>query len=667
MHSTATAAPLALAAGLLLLCARAPVAAAVTPLPPADYTARAACPPPAPGEAECLSLTLVPQTAAARAHVRPLGIERAATPLVRSPAAGYFGLRPQDLHSAYGLPVSAPSNQTIAIVDAYNDPSANADLGAYDSEFPALPTCSLANGCLRQVNQSGEAGNLPFPRSAEELRAARESANAGEKSAAERAEGWDLEISLDIEVAHATCQSCHIVLVEAGSARDEDLDAAENEAVLLGAGEISNSWGGAEVEATRVESAFNHPGVVITASAGDAGYLGWDGAESGFAEFPASSPDVVSVGGTRLTLGGGGGWEAETVWDGRGAGGGGCSVEFAAQPWQQSLSDWSAVGCANKRAVSDVAADADPYTGVAIYDSGAQCAYEEEGEVHEGPWCTVGGTSLASPLIAATFALAGGSGGVSYPAETLYENELLSPASLHDILTGSNGKCSGYYAASGLSHCTPEAEAKASCNSQLICLAGPGYDGPTGVGTPDGIAAFQAVEGGGSAPADGASPPASQSTPPGVPPAAPSGAAGGSAAPLTPAGSAGAAGHRRAAVRPGAHVQRDRRARQRPSARLPAGIQLRAERRGARARDALQARLAPSPRPLAGAARLAHVHGLRRAQPPAPARARQPRAGPLQADAHARARRRPLARLPDRLTGGRAAQAAAGASCAGAP
>jgi len=541
VHQTALAGLLALAAGSASLCWPAGAAGTVSPLPPSDYTARAACPPPAPGEAACLSLALVPQTAAARAHIRPLGIARAAAPLVRSPAAGYFGLRPQDLHSAYALPSNAPSSQTIALVDAYNDPGAEADLATYDGEFPALPECTHADGCFRQLNENGEAGNLPFPTSAEELKTARESASSSEKAAAEQAEGWDLEISLDIEVAHATCQSCHIVLVEASSARDEDLDAAEDEAVLLGANEVSNSWGGAEIEATRLESAFDHPGIVITASAGDNGYLGWDGAGSGFAEFPATSPDVVSVGGTRLTLGTGGGWEAETVWNGRGAGGGGCSVEFAAQPWQQSLSDWSAVGCANKRAVSDVAADADPYTGVAVYDSAAKCPYEEEGEVHDGPWCTVGGTSLASPLIAATFALAGGSGGVSYPAETLYENELLSPSSLHDILTGSNGKCASYNGVTGLSRCTAEAEAKASCHSELICLAGPGYDGPTGVGTPDGITAFEPVKEGGGTPGGGGGPaPAPSATPSSTPAAGPEGATGGSSPPVAPAGPPGA-------------------------------------------------------------------------------------------------------------------------------
>ena len=249
-------------------------------------------------------------------------------------------------------------------------------------------------------------------------------------------------------------------------------------------------------------AAFEHPGVVITASAGDDGYLSWDSAQAGYAEFPASSPHVVAVGGTRLILDGAGGWSSETVWndggesggekDGYGAGGGGCSVQFAAQPWQQSVSDWSAVGCSdNRRAVSDVAADADPYTGFAVHDSSPACEEEyEPGQVIH--WCTIGGTSLASPLIASAFALAGGAHGVEYPARTLYENALASPASLHDVTVGSNGQCDlPFEEATGQSGCTIAEEAAASCASQAICLARAGYDGPTGVGTPAGLAAFQ--------------------------------------------------------------------------------------------------------------------------------------------------------------------------------
>jgi hypothetical protein len=435
----------------------------------------------------------MPQTEEARAHNHPLGVTSATSPQAPSPAAGFFGLRPQDLHSAYQLPTSAPTPQTIALVDAYNDPSAAADLTAYDKEF-SLPECTTGNGCFSQVNQNGETTNLPFPKTIAELEAARKGSSERKKEA-QRAEGWALEISLDIEAAHAGCESCKIVLVEASTPRDQDLDAGEQTAVARGASEISNSWGGPEIETSPLASAFNHPGVVITASAGDDGYLSWDAenaSEKGYAEFPASSPDVVAVGGTRLTLNAGGGWERETVWNGHGAGGGGCSVEFSAQPWQRRV---SSSGCREKRAVADVSADADPYTGVAVYDSGAECEYEEKGKIHFGHWCTLGGTSLASPLVAAAFALAGGSGGVAYPSRSLYENELGQPTSLHDVTEGSNGACSKPFdEATGLSGCSLSEEA-GSCASTLICVAGSGYDGPTGVGTPDGITAFQPPSG----------------------------------------------------------------------------------------------------------------------------------------------------------------------------
>ena len=161
-------------------------------------------------------------------------------------------------------------------------------------------------------------------------------------------------------------------------------------------------------------------------------------------------------------------------------------------PGSRSVADWSGVGCATNRAVADVAADADPYTGVAVRDTSPECEYryEEAGVKHVAYWCTIGGTSLATPLIASVFALAGGADGVEYPAKTLYEHELKSPGSLHDVTAGSNGECALPFLEGGLSACTSTEEA-ASCASKAICLAGTGYDGPTGVGTPDGIAAFK--------------------------------------------------------------------------------------------------------------------------------------------------------------------------------
>jgi hypothetical protein len=450
---------------------------AVSPLPTSNYSTHLACAPPGPERASCLALELVPETPAARAHSRPLGMTRIAqaeagktVEVCSAPTAakGCYGLRPQDLHDGYGLPTTAPPTQTIALIDAYNDPSAEEDLRVYDDEF-GLPSCTTANGCFTQVNEQGRTSPLP-----------------------KENVGWAVEISLDIEVAHAICQTCHIVLVEADNETYSSLDAAEETAASrLGATEISNSWAGREPLTDN--AAFDHPGIAITAAAGDHGYRNWDvqyGDEADFVGYPASSPHVIAVGGTRLSMTEGA-RTAETVWNdgsninGRnGAGGGGCSEEFAAPSWQLALSNWLAVGCGSFRAVTDVSADADPYTGAAIYDS-----IPIEGR---SGWRAVGGTSLASPLIASVFALAGGANGVEYPAKTLYENVRANPDSLYDITSGSNGECAKEFdETTGLSGCSAFEEAELSCAGAAICLAGDAYDGPSGVGTPDGINGFK--------------------------------------------------------------------------------------------------------------------------------------------------------------------------------
>jgi hypothetical protein len=506
---------LAVTLGLCLAWAGPASARSLVQAQPAEYAVQPACGPPSFGHASCLALRLVRRSASnsSAAFERASPSATRVSPLpTPSPALGEVGYTPEELHTAYELPTEAPPSQTIALVDAYNDPTAAVDLAAYSKEF-GLPECG--SGCFTQYNESGnsEAANLPFPKTTAELENARKSKNASLTKEAEQAEGWGLEISLDIETAHAICQNCHIALVEAKSTNESDLEAAERAAAKLGATEISNSWGTPECLEVGVcvpsTQAFNHPGIVITASAGDNGYLSWAAEESGergFASYPASSPDVVSVGGTRLELNGAShAWKSETVWndggesagvpDGHGAGGGGCSVVFTAQPWQQNLADWESVGCGTHRAVADVSADADPYTGLAVRYSNPTCTfeYEESGKIKSIPnWCTIGGTSLASPLIASVYALAGGAGGVEYPAQTLYQNEKLRPTSLHDINTGSNGKCSQpFNEEEALTGCTPEQEAEASCPLQLICLAHAGYDGPTGVGTPHGIEAFK--------------------------------------------------------------------------------------------------------------------------------------------------------------------------------
>ena len=198
-------------------------------------------------------MRLVPKTEAARARVaHPLAISRSVETGVEVKKAGecaaaYGGAScfyPRELQDAYfsgagelpDAPASEP--QTIALVDAYDDPNAEADLEVYDHEF-CLPLCTEADKCFKKVNQRGETGKPPSAKGKEER---------------EKAEGWALEISTDIEVAHAICQNCRIVLVETNSPEYADLEAGEDTAVALGATKISNSWGGEEPTMERVRA-----------------------------------------------------------------------------------------------------------------------------------------------------------------------------------------------------------------------------------------------------------------------------------------------------------------------------------------------------------------------------------------------------------------------------
>ncbi len=358
---------LLLLVGLVWVLTQSAVATAdqprvITPLPSSNYSVRRVCPQPARGGAVCLALQLVPVTPAARALTHPIGMARLANgggKLCERPAwEGCLGLRPQDLHTAYDLPAAteASATQTVALVDAYDDPTAESDLKVFDEEME-LPACTAENGCFTQVNQKGKPKPLPH-------------AN-GE---------WAFEISIDIQAAHAICQNCRILLVEARSDRVKDLEKAEERAVAMGATEISNSWTVVGPSASGVEPAeppadspaFNHPGIVITAGAGDWGYLNasLQAAEHG-PNYPASSPHVIAVAGTRLEITRSSGiWKSESVWaHDEAATGSGCSEHFTAPPWQQALADWSEVGCEAHRAVADIAADADTESGMAIYDS----------------------------------------------------------------------------------------------------------------------------------------------------------------------------------------------------------------------------------------------------------------------------------------------------------
>ncbi len=451
----------------LLPCALAQARAGVPALAPRADAVRAVCPAGAGSGVRCHALELTaPGVAADSGPARRAAVAGAAqTPEchIPLPSEGCYGLRPQDLHSAYELPQASIAPQTIAVVTAGGDPRIRKDLANYDREF-GLEGCASEPECPTVLNGEGKRSPLP--------------AVEGEAP---------LETSLDVEVAHAVCSGCKLLLIEASAGTLAAFELATDTAARLGAQEISISWGEGEPASVPEEgAAFDHPGVVITASAGDTGYLNWASAEAerGRPEYPASSPDVLAVGGTTLELGAGDEWKDERVWDQlepRDEGGGsGCSALFAAPPWQLALPHWGALGCGAKRATADLAAVADPRLGVAVYDS------VKNAEGLKPGWRRLGGTSVGAPLIAGAFALAGGARGVADPAQTLYRNAAVESSLLHEVTSGTNGACRLLLGRG----CTAEEQA-ADCASRPICVAGPGYDGPTGVGTLRGIEALE--------------------------------------------------------------------------------------------------------------------------------------------------------------------------------
>jgi subtilase family serine protease len=322
------------------------------------------------------------------------------------------GLTPDDLQAAYNLPSRRAGNdQTIAIIDAHDNPNAERDLAVYRARF-GLPACTSANGCFKKVDQNGGT-NYPTADPA-----------------------WTEEIALDLDMVSAICPHCKIILIEASTAAFANLGVAVETAVRLGANVISNSYGGEEfADEAKYAHFYNQPGVVITASSGDSGYR---------VEVPAAYNTVVSVGGTTLSRARNSrGWN-ESVWGGAGSG---CSRFISKPAWQHDK------GCTN-RTVADVAAVADPRTGVTVYNSYGP---------HAG-WITVGGTSVSAPIIAGVYALAGRAGTHS-AARSLY---FAHSNSLYDVTRGSNG----------------------SCQLRYLCTGSRRYDGPTGLGTPHGIRAF---------------------------------------------------------------------------------------------------------------------------------------------------------------------------------
>jgi subtilase family serine protease len=320
----------------------------------------------------------------------------------------------------------------VAIVDAYHHPTAESDLNTYRKNFGLLyggttsTDCTKANGCFRQVNQDGQdvtADNHP-----------------------DFNDGWAQEIAIDIEMVSAICPRCKILLVEANSNSYADLGKAVDRAAALGANAISNSYGSAEfLGEASYQAPYNKPGIAVTVSSGDSGYG---------AEFPAASQYVTAVGGTTLVPNSAAGpterqW-SETVWSGAGSG---CSRYIPKPTWQTD-------GGCSRRTVADVAAVADPSTGVAVYYSGTPS---------KAGWYVYGGTSVAAPIVASVYALAGNAG--SDKATTMSPKyPYQHPGGLFDVKSGSNGRC-------------PR-------NTAYLCTGVAGYDGPTGLGTPNGLSGF---------------------------------------------------------------------------------------------------------------------------------------------------------------------------------
>jgi len=343
-------------------------------------------------------------TSVAPQHVRCFARAKLQSPygprVQAATANGAGGYGPSDLQGAYGIATGGGRGQTVAVVDVADDPNAEADLNVYRANY-GLGACTTGNGCFRKVNSGG-------------------SANAG----------WATEISLDLDMVSASCPNCSILLVEVpqdstGSASVQAIIQGVTLAIQLGAGEVSLSLGSSEFTGETFEdSQLSHAGVTITVASGDSGYG---------TSYPASSPNVIAVGGTALHRSSNTrGW-TETAWSGTGSG---CSAFEAKPAWQ------SDGGCGN-RTDNDIAVVGDPQTGVSVYDS-----------YQSGGWGVVGGTSAGAPLMAGIVAVSGAA--VGNDAHSLYGG------AANDVVAGSNGSCSPAY----------------------LCTAGPGYDGPTGVGTP---------------------------------------------------------------------------------------------------------------------------------------------------------------------------------------
>ncbi|MGZ4106684.1 MAG: S53 family peptidase [Tumebacillaceae bacterium] len=309
------------------------------------------------------------------------------------------GMTPSQMNTAYGVNLLSNNGagQTIAIVDAYGSPTIQNDLNTFDAQF------GLPNTTVTVANPGG----TPTVDG-----------------------GWALETALDVEWAHSIAPAANILLVQAKTASIADLVTAIDYATSHGAVVVSNSWGGSEWSGeTSYESHFQKAGIVTVASSGDTG---------GAREWPAVSPNVLSVGGTTLTTGSGGSYSSESAWA---SAGGGKSTYFSTPSYQSALT--SIVG--TKRGVPDVAMDADPNSGAAVYSS-----TPDSGQTG---WFQVGGTSLSAPMWAGLVALADQNRTSKLSYFTAISDLYSLPSSdFHDITTGSNGNPArvGYDLVTGL-------------------------------------------------------------------------------------------------------------------------------------------------------------------------------------------------------------------------
>jgi len=327
------------------------------------------------------------------AHVRK---NKAGLRITSHAAPAGFG--PPDLQAAYKIDptVTVPAKPTVAIVDAYGYAALESDLATYRTQYN-LPPCTKANGCLKVVNQQGQATPLPPNPPAND--------------------DWTVETALDVDMVSAACPKCNILVVQANSNAGDGLFVAQNAAATLGATVISDSWGGPETVPTAAnltplsaeEVYFDHPNIAIFVSAGDDGY---NDAGAG-PDYPATSAHVISVGGTKLVRDASArGW-TETAWT---KGGSACSLSVA-KPTYQTLSPCT------KKATADIAAVGDPATGLAVYNAA------------NGGWLVIGGTSASAPFVASIFAATGNGAQTSGAFISSKANKL------YDVLSGNNGTC----------------------------------------------------------------------------------------------------------------------------------------------------------------------------------------------------------------------------------